>query len=221
MSDPGHQCLPYIYTEITWQPRAILNSEHISTMSFVGIGDIASCAKFAYRVYLYGFSKVKNACNCFLFASILSSHAPHRRYSADLLDLATQYTEFGQDVYRLHENLGQVEKVFKSVQESARGPIPQDSDFYNTSSLNSILDEPFNTIKECENLLNRRTAFAEDRGFIQNIYWNLTIESSVTALHNRVKFHNVKIIALLQPLQMWVVYSHITAAFRSICWLSP
>ena len=134
--------------------------------------------------------------------SILSFFTPRCRCFANFMSLAIQYTEFGQDVYRLHENLGQVEKVFKSVQESARGPIPQDSDFYKTSSLNSILDEPFNTIKECENLLNRRTAFAEDRGFIQNIYWNLTIESDVTALHNRVKFHNVKIIALLQPLQM-------------------
>jgi len=30
------------------------------TMSFISIGDIKSCAVLAYKVYLYGFSKVKN-----------------------------------------------------------------------------------------------------------------------------------------------------------------
>jgi hypothetical protein len=36
-----------------------------------------------------------------------------------------------------------------------------------------------------------------------NIYWNMNIEAEVTQLHERIKFHNVKIVALLGPLEMY------------------
>jgi hypothetical protein len=35
-----------------------------------------------------------------------------------------------------------------------------------------------------------------------NIYWNVNIEAEITQLHERIKFHNVKILALLGPLEM-------------------
>ena len=120
-----------------------------------------------------------------------------------LLCLAAQYNEFGQDVYKLHENLTQLESVFKQVgNRYPRGAIPSNSEFFNTSSLNSILDQPFQTIDECKRLLQRRNIFAEHSGFILNVYWNAAIEADVALLHNRVKFHNVRILALLKPLEM-------------------
>jgi hypothetical protein len=102
----------------------------------------------------------------------------------------------------LHENLGQLDKVFQSVGSSTQSSIPSSSQFFDTSSLNSILDEPHGTIEECRRLLNRRNSFSEEQGAIQNIYWNVAIEPEVTQLHNRIKFHNVKILALLKPLEM-------------------
>ena len=117
--------------------------------------------------------------------------------------LAAQYNEFGQDVYLLHQNLLQLEGIFQRVEQRARpGSIPDSSPFRDTSSLNSILDEPFRTIGQCQRLLNRRSAFAEDRGRISNIYWNVAIEADVTQLHERIKFHNIKILALLKPLEL-------------------
>lgn len=139
-------------------------------MSFVNVGDIAACAKFAYKVYEIGFSKVKNACKTQSFLNEVLFPCLSHHDLTDLYNVAVQYDEFGQDVYRLHENLKEVGKVFSSVKANARGPIPQDSEFYDTRSLNSILDKPFRTIKECETLLDNRTAFSKDSGFIQNIY---------------------------------------------------
>jgi hypothetical protein len=133
---------------------------------------------------------------------------PTRIVSTDSLGnlssyLAAQYNEFGQDVFQLHDNLGQLEKVFRNVAaRGTRGTIPADSGFYDTKSLMTILDEPLKTIRECQDLLRRRDAFAEERGAIRNIYWNILLEAEVTQLHNRVKFHNVKILALLKPLEM-------------------
>lgn len=102
----------------------------------------------------------------------------------------------------MYENLGQLEKVFKNVAAASTRGIPTDSAFFDTKSLMTILDEPYATIKECERLLRRRDAFSEDRGAIRNIYWNVLIEAEVTQLHNKIKFHNVKILALLKPLEM-------------------
>jgi hypothetical protein len=42
-----------------------------------------------------------------------------------------------------------------------------------------------------------------------NIYWNVNIEAEVTQLHERIKFHNVKILALLGPLEMYDSQFHI------------
>jgi hypothetical protein len=118
------------------------------------------------------------------------------------LSLATQYHEFGQDIHRLYENLGQLEKVFQSVQARSTRKIPAGHAFYDASSLNTILEEPFKTIKGCRDLLRRRDSFSEERGAIKNIYWNILIEADVAQLHTKVKCHNVKIVALLKPLEM-------------------
>jgi hypothetical protein len=110
--------------------------------------------------------------------------------------------EFGQDVWRLYENLLQLDEIFKSVQRSAAGPIPMNSNFFDTSSLNTILDDPFTTIQECQVVLERRKGYAQNRGPFQNIRWNATIEQDVTRLHKKIIFHNIKILALLKPLEM-------------------
>lgn len=115
---------------------------------------------------------------------------------------ADQYNDFGQDVHRLHENLIQLKGVFESVRHSTRGTIPTDSQFFNTSSLNPILDGPFETIKECEKLLRRKQNFAVNSNVVSNIIWNTTIAADVAVLHNKIKFHNLKIVALLAPLQI-------------------
>ncbi|PVH87865.1 hypothetical protein DL98DRAFT_632066 [Cadophora sp. DSE1049] len=146
-------------------------------MSFTGLGDVAVCARLALQLWHYGWSNARNA--------------------------SAQYNEFGQDVYLLHQNLLQLEGIFRGVEQRARpGSIPASSQFFDTSSLNSILDEPFRTISQCQRLLHKRSAFAEDRGRISNIYWNVAIEADVTQLHERIKFHNIKILALLKPLEL-------------------
>lgn len=129
------------------------------------------------------------------------SETCHRVVLSNLV-LADQYNDFGQDVHRLHENLIQLKGVFENVQHSTRGTIPTDSQFFNTSSLNPILDGPFETIKECEKLLRRKQNFAVNSNAVSNIIWNTTIAADVTVLHNRIKFHNLKIVALLAPLQI-------------------
>jgi hypothetical protein len=97
-----------------------------------------------------------------------------------------------------------LKKVFEDVQQEAGGPgiIPRSSKFYDTKSLMTILDEPSHTLEDCDRLLRNRSYFAEEHGAAVNIYWNIAIEEDVAQLQNRVMFHNVKIAALLQPLQM-------------------
>lgn len=110
--------------------------------------------------------------------------------------------EFGQDVYNLSLNLRQLQGVFDNVRQSAGTIIPGNSSFHDVSSLNAILDEPHTTIYECQQLLSRRDSFKEQSGAIRNIYWNTFIESEVAQLHDKIKFHNVKILALLKPLEL-------------------
>jgi len=106
----------------------------------------------------------------------------------------------------LHENVGQLEKVYQSVQARATKRIPPGHAFFDASSLNTILEEPFKTVKECWTLLRQRDSFSEERGAIKNIYWNILIEADVVHLHDKVRCHNAKIIALLKPLEMLVLY---------------
>lgn len=100
--------------------------------------------------------------------------------------------------------MGQLEKVYQSVQARSTKHIPPGHAFYDASSLNSLLEEPFKTIKDCWTLLRQRDSFSEERGAIKNMYWNILIEAEVLSLHNRVKAHNAKIAALLKPLEMYV-----------------
>lgn len=116
--------------------------------------------------------------------------------------VAAQYHEFGQDIHRLYENIGQVENVFHSVQARCIKTIPLNHPFHDVFSLNNILEEPFKTIRDCRELLRRRDTFSEERGAIKNIYWNILVEVDVAQLHHKIKNHNVKIIALLKPLEM-------------------
>lgn len=80
--------------------------------------------------------------------------------------------------------------------------IPPGHAFFDASSLNSILEEPFKTIKECWSLLRQRDSFSEEGGAIKNIYWNILIEADVGQLHEKIRSHNVKLVALLKPLEM-------------------
>lgn len=141
---------------------------------------------------------------CFLISNLDSYLSAAVNYVTNRVFSATRYRDFGADVYGLNKNLQQLQKVFEDVQDEAGGPgiIPQSSSFYDTRALMTILDEPLRTLEDCDRLLRNRTYFAEDQGAAVNIYWNLAIEEEVTQLQHRVMFHNVKIAALLQPLQM-------------------
>ncbi|KFX90950.1 hypothetical protein V495_07783 [Pseudogymnoascus sp. VKM F-4514 (FW-929)] len=145
-------------------------------MSFVSISDIAKCANFTFKLYQYGFTGI---------------------YSAN-----SQYTEFGQSVNALYQNLHQLEIIFEKVQSIPPCSIPGSSSFYDTRDLNAILDDPHSTIQECSRLLTRRDCFEEKGGFIRNIIWNAFVQDEVTLLHKKVIFHNIKILALLKPLEL-------------------
>ncbi|KFY74617.1 hypothetical protein V499_05364 [Pseudogymnoascus sp. VKM F-103] len=145
-------------------------------MSFISISDIAKCANFTLKLYQYGFTEIYNS--------------------------NTQYTEFGQSVHALHTNLHQLEIIFEKVQSIPPCPIPGTSSFYDTRDLNAILDDPYTTVQECSRLLTRRDCFEEKGGFICNIIWNGFVQDEVTILHKKVMFHNIKIIALLKPLEL-------------------
>ncbi|OBT91265.1 hypothetical protein VE02_00355 [Pseudogymnoascus sp. 03VT05] len=145
-------------------------------MSFISISDIAKCAKFTFKLYQYGFTEIYNS--------------------------NTQYTEFGQSVHALYTNLHQLEIIFEKVQSIPPCPIPGTSSFYDTRDLNVILDDPYTTVQECSRLLTRRDCFEEKGGFIRNIIWHGFVQDEVTVLHKKVMFHNIKIIALLRPLEL-------------------
>jgi hypothetical protein len=145
-------------------------------MSFVQLGDLLKCAEYARTLYLYGWSRVYNA--------------------------TTAYLEFGADVSSLHTNLLQLQKVFDNVKSSATGHIPSGSSFYDVRDLDQILGEPFRTLEECRRLLHRRGAFAVEGNAITNIYWNTVVEAEVSALHKRIEWHNMRILALLKPLEL-------------------
>lgn len=114
----------------------------------------------------------------------------------------SQYTEFGQSVNALYQNLHQLEIIFEKVQSIPPCSIPGSSSFYDTRDLNAILDDPHTTIQECSRLLTRRDCFEEKGGFIRNIIWNAFVQDEVTLLHKKVIFHNIKILALLKPLEL-------------------
>jgi len=118
------------------------------------------------------------------------------------LTIAAQYHALGQDVHYLHEHVGQLDRVYQSVKTRSTKRIPGGHPFYDASSLNSLLEEPFKTVKECWALLRQRDSFSEERGAIKNIYWNILVEADVAVLHEKIKAHNVKIVALLKPLEM-------------------
>ena len=73
---------------------------------------------------------------------------------------------------------------------------------WDLKSLVKICGDFRKTIGECETLLGNRNKFARGRGgFVYNLQWNLTIEPEVRRLKDRVVFHNIKILTVLQPLQ--------------------
>ncbi|KFY15302.1 hypothetical protein V492_02096 [Pseudogymnoascus sp. VKM F-4246] len=145
-------------------------------MSLVNISDIVKCANLTYKVYQYGFTEVYNA--------------------------NAQYAEFGQSVNTLYLNLRQLERVFDKIGSIPPHPISKDSSFYNTEDLNAILDDPNATVKECDLFLQRRNCFEERGNFIRNVIWNGFVQDEVTLLHKKVMFHNIKITALMQPLEL-------------------
>lgn len=120
------------------------------------------------------------------------------------LNPASQYHDFGQDVHVLYTNVGQLEKVYQTVKTRCARRIPANNPFHDASSLNSLLEEPFKTVKECWALLRQRDSFSEEHGAIKNIYWNILIEADVASLHKKIRAHNAKIANLLKPLEMCV-----------------
>lgn len=162
---------------------------------FASLGDVGACARAALGLWKYGWSKARNAC-----MSLPILHLWVIRLT--LTSTADQYNDFGRDVQLLYQNLIQLKNVFRKVEESSQKLVPVNSEFYDTSALNSILDDPFSTIVECKELLRGKISYSGQTTPIQNLIWNFAIEAEVTALHNRVKAHNVKILALLKPLEM-------------------
>jgi hypothetical protein len=173
-------------------------SDGFHTMSFVSLSDITTLAERVDRLYEYGWSSVKNP------SMLCSINLLQASSLTDCPLSAAQYFDLGQDIHRLYDNIGQVENVFHSVQARCTKTIPQIHPFHDVASLNNILEDPFKTIKECRELLRRRNTFSEERGAIKNMYWNVLVEVDVIRLHAKVKNHNVKILALLKPLEMCV-----------------
>ena len=115
---------------------------------------------------------------------------------------ADQYVEFRRDVWGLHQNLKQLQAVFEKVHSVTVRDIPGGCGFYDTDSLNDVLDHPLITIQECWRFLHENVNFRNNGSHIIHIMWNVSIEDNIEQLHKKIRFHNVKILALLKPLEL-------------------
>ena len=64
---------------------------------------------------------------------------------------------------------------------------------WDTSDFSEIVGDYMKTLKECEELLNKKRNFDRQRGFIKAVVWNARIEPEVSQLTTRLYFHNVKV----------------------------
>lgn len=60
-------------------------------------------------------------------------------------------------------------------------------------SLSQIIGDCKTTLNDCKDLLARNKKFANTSGPVQNIEWNLFVQSDVNALRKRVRQHFQKI----------------------------
>ena len=107
--------------------------------------------------------------------------------------LGEQYTNFGDDIQHLAENLDNLGKVIQDVTKEVPSFYAQENK-WNLKTISKICGDFERTLNDCQEFLADKSKFSRDReGFIYNIQWDLLVKPEVTRLKDRVAFHSIKV----------------------------
>lgn len=80
-------------------------------------------------------------------------------------------------------------------------PLPQDE--LDLAPLNRLVGDYKSTLNTCQKFLDKNAAFEKDRaGIIKRIRWSSSLADEIVELRNRIHFHNVRLTALLKPMEL-------------------
>ncbi|KAL8932957.1 MAG: hypothetical protein Q9216_006595 [Gyalolechia sp. 2 TL-2023] len=113
-----------------------------------------------------------------------------------------QYFDFGRDIKALADTLQRLEQIITQA-EGQRQPRPwQTPDNEYHTALQPVGEAAGNfrkTLDDCQMLLANNARFRRNAAnFIDNVRWSLGTERDVNALRDRVRFHLIKVVLILE-----------------------
>lgn len=187
------------------------------------VGDMIAMATLAKTVIEYGWGRYSNAGRfpsfsfVFLFPeqarpgrsrfySVLDHRRwpPYKRSSQNslttvaltnkcLVTKAKQHDEFYRDVEALYRSLLALDDIIRDADRGLKQQLANIRLRCDWRSLSEIIGDCKSTLDDCRELLSRNKRFADSSGPVQNIEWNIFVQSDIKALRQRVRQHVEKI----------------------------
>ncbi|KAK0705466.1 hypothetical protein B0H67DRAFT_649793 [Lasiosphaeris hirsuta] len=118
-------------------------------------------------------------------------------------DAHNHYQEFREEIATLGQNLNALHDVVRQV-HSGPGAYNHHSVQKSpaTESLTRVLSGFRDTLNECWELLDKRRAYGESRGAINNWQWHLFVKDDLAIFRDRIAVHNIKLSMALNCLNI-------------------
>lgn len=106
---------------------------------------------------------------------------------------AKRHDEFYRDVEALYQSLLALDDIISDADRDLKQQLSNARLRCDWRSLNEIIGDCKSTLDDCQELLSRNKRFANPSGPVQNIKWNIFVQSDVDVLRSRIRQHVEKI----------------------------
>ncbi|KAH0559505.1 hypothetical protein GP486_003982 [Trichoglossum hirsutum] len=118
------------------------------------------------------------------------------------------HKEFGDDIKSLGRNLELIKRIICNAEDQLKQVSLREfgPEQFDLGALDQIVGNYSATLRECDNLILNNAKFIKDgSGFVSNIVYNFNVEPEAARLKERVGFHNIKILMVLEPLEIKMI----------------
>ncbi|RMZ86467.1 hypothetical protein DV736_g6307, partial [Chaetothyriales sp. CBS 134916] len=114
-----------------------------------------------------------------------------------------QYATFGREVKGFATNLEKLQNALQRASNSRSNGPPTSEHDLDLEPFQGLVGDYRATLKACRKLLENNTHFERNAdGIIRKILWTTMLADDVAELRNRINFHNVRLVAVLKPLEL-------------------
>lgn len=117
-----------------------------------------------------------------------------------MLDI--QYFNFGQDIEALAKTLQRLEEIITQADSQRQQRPWQRPDNEYRTALQPVGEAAGNfkkTLEDCQTLLANNTRYGRNAAnFVDNVQWSLGAERDVNVLRDRVRFHLIKVVLVVE-----------------------